>query len=464
MPILTIEDAPDLFLPNEGGQSGFMDDYTHRYCALAGGWFAGKTWAGARKLADLHLYNAFDQDEKPTRVKSAAIAPTYQLAQDFIVPELRLAFEEMNLSYRFVADPRRYCFVLPDLGTATEPSEILIRTADSPERITGWTVGAIWGDEVARWKVDDTDPQGDPFLQADARLRDPRARFLQFIMTFTHEGDGTRVYRDFEEDPKPDHAIYRAGTFENPHARDFAAVQRQQLTPLLAGQYLDGRAVAFGGSRMYGSFDYNRNIDDGLRLVPEMPLQVALDFNIEPGMHCIVGQHWPQEDLLTSVHEIHEPRMTVKRLAVALRELIEGLGGWQWPGGLQIFGDSTGQSKWAGVGDSCYEVLCESLRLGGVPYQMRVPKMNPNVTDRANAVNCALCDLSGRVRYRIHPRCARLIADYRTMKWNTAGEPDKRDRSRSHASDADGYRVFWLMPIRKVVRVVGSVSVMTAAL
>src|SRR5258706_130234 len=201
MRVLTLLDDPDFFRSNPGAQRSFMDDYTHRYCALAGGWFAGKTWAGARKLADLHLHNALDDRERPTGVESAVIAPTYQLANDFAIPELRRTLDEMGLRYDFIADPKRYCFVLPDLGSRKEPSEILIRTADAPERITGWTVGAIWGDEAARWKCDRHVPQNDPFIQADARLRDPRARLLQFIVTITHESDDTRVHRDFVLEP-----------------------------------------------------------------------------------------------------------------------------------------------------------------------------------------------------------------------------------------------------------------------
>src|SRR5438067_13081064 len=83
--------------PNLGGQGRFLDDYTHRYCALAGGWFAGKTWAGARKLVGLHLLNAFDAKGEPTFVKSAVIAPTYQLANGFDLPEIKKALGEMNL-------------------------------------------------------------------------------------------------------------------------------------------------------------------------------------------------------------------------------------------------------------------------------------------------------------------------------------------------------------------------------
>src|SRR5580700_6031051 len=106
MPTLTIQDNADLFTPNPGAQQRFMDDYTHRYCALAGGWFAGKTWAGARKLLGLHLHNALDANDQPTAVKSAVIAPTYQLANDFDIPELRRAMREMNLSFEFVSDPK----------------------------------------------------------------------------------------------------------------------------------------------------------------------------------------------------------------------------------------------------------------------------------------------------------------------------------------------------------------------
>lgn len=466
MATLTLHDRHDLFRPNAGSQQRFMDDYTNRYCALAGGWFAGKTWAGARKLVDLHVHNAFDDRGRPTFVKSAVIAPTYQLANDFDLPELRRTFEEMGLRYEFVADPKRYCFVLSDLGTRRQPSEILIRTADAPERITGWTVGAIWGDEAARWKYDRHVPQLDPFLQADARLRDPRARFLQFMVTFTHEGDDTRVYRDFELDPKPGHVLYRAGTTDNPHAAAFAEVQRQQLSGELAAQYLDGVATSTGGQRMYVSFDPSRNVDESLGISPDLPLQLAVDFNIDPGMHGILGQHRRASgdslDILTAVHEFHAPRMHVKQLVIALATLVQReWGGWAWGPDvpLEIFGDASGSAHWAGAGQSCYDVLCESLRHHGIPHRLRIPRANPHVADRVNAVNCALADAAGNMRYKVHPRCQRLIDDLRTMRWTTSNSPDKSDARRSHASDADGYRVHHLCPIRRV-NTLGQVTVL----
>jgi hypothetical protein len=134
----------------------------------------------------------------------------------------------------------------------------------------------------------------------------------------------------------------------------------------------------------------------------------------------------------------------------ALRDLIErDLGGWRWPA-LWLFGDASGNGKWAGSGQSCWDVVIEALRLAGLPYRLKVPKANPPVADRVNAFNCALQSLDGRTRFKLHPRCKLLARDLKQMRWNH-GELDKTDRRLSHAADAEGYRVHWLMPVRPFV-------------
>lgn len=472
MPTLEIVEDETLWVPNAGGQQAFMDDYHNRYCALAGGWFAGKTWAGARKLVDLHVYNAFDDKDQPTGVKSCAIAPTYQLAESINIPELRKAFDESGLSHKFVGDKTKYHFVLPDLGMKDRPSQIIIRTADTPSRITGWTVGSIWGDESARWpesEVDEagnaTNPEADAFLQATGRLRDPAARCLQFNLTFTHEGDATRMYRDFEEIPKRSHALYRAGSFENPYAADFVEDKRQQMSGDLLDQYIGGKAMSIRGNAMYGAFAATepdgspRNVDARIELDKNTPLQLACDFNISPGMHAIIGQHFKGLDLITSRYEIHAPRMDVRKMVSAFRSLLAKLGGWKWPGPLEVFGDASGASKWAGSGESCFDILRESLRQAEIPHVLKVLNSNPAVSDRVNTVNCALAGIDGKVRYKIHPSCTRLIEDLKRMKWGPDGQADKRDRERSHAIDGDGYRVWYLMPIRRGTSIGGVVGV-----
>ena len=458
---------PSLFTPHPpdadgipSAQAQFLDDYVHRFCAFAAGWGGGKTWAGARKLVNLHLFNAFDESGQPTGVKGLAIAPTYQIANTVLVPELRQALTEADLSHRFLSDQRRFCFVLPDLGTQLHPSEILVRSAERPDRLVGFEVGHLWGDEVGRYRQNEDDPTDDTMLQAEGRLRAPKARIQQANYTFTHEGDCTAVFRRFEQERAghPDYGLYRGRSEANPLMCHYAREARARLSPQLAAQYLDGQAVNLSGGQVYNSFDPSRNIDGELRLADGLPLHLSIDFNIDPGMHAVIGQHQVNEDLLIAVHEIHEPRMDVRRMVHALRALIEReLGGWRWPA-LHVFGDATGSGKWAGSGESCWDVLCEALRQAALPFRLMAPRANPPVADRVNAFNCALHSLDGRTRYKVHPRCQLLLRDLRQMRWS-GGEVDKSDRRLSHAADAEGYRVHRLMPIRPIRRAISRASV-----
>jgi hypothetical protein len=143
--------------------------------------------------------------------------------------------------------------------------------------------------------------------------------------------------------------------------------------------------------------------------------------------------------------------MSIKGMVAALRKLIDSQGGWKWPT-LRIFDDASGQGQWAGTGQSCRDILTEELRAAGIPFQAHARTVNPHVADRVNAMNAALCNARGDVRYRIHPRCTRLINDLKYMKWD-GNELEKKDRKMSHASDGAGYRISLLFPIRKIERV-----------
>lgn len=448
MPSLTLAEDADLFTPNVGGQADFLDDYTHRYIALAGGWYAGKTWVGARKLVNLHLLNAVNpRTGRLTAVASLVVGPTYQALETINRPELEAVLNEVGAAWRFRGDKTKYWYELPDLGTRAKPSLIYLRTADAPRLITGFTVGSVWGDETARWKDDVDEPVNDPFLQCDGRLRDPAATCQQFLNTFTHEGDVTGVFRRFEEEPTPDHKLYRAGTSENPHAEGFERAMRKNLGVELARQYLDGQAVRIAGNLMYSAFGpANINNDQALDL--NLPLQLRVDFNSNPGMHGMLGQHDRLRNVVSTVYEMFAPRMDIGQMVEALRGLC-GRIGWKWLYPLEIFGDATGSARLA-IGQSYHDALIEALKIAAIPYTWKIPARNPAVQDRVNAVNYALVGLDGTHRYFINGmNCPRLVDDLKRMKWDKFGEPEKKDKELSHASDADGYAIHWLMPIRR---------------
>ncbi len=200
-------------------------------------------------------------------------------------------------------------------------------------------------------------------------------------------------------------------------------------------------------ARVYERFS-EANISAAIAARDDLPLHLSIDFNINPGMHGCLGQHDMEADLLTVFEVIHGPRMSVRELMNRLGAWVEARGGFRWPR-LEVFGDAAGQQAWAGTSQNCYDIVRAFLDRTGWPNRLRLPSKNPPVLDRVLAFNEALCDMDGRVHYRVHPQCKPLIADLRGLQSDDRGLPDKRDRDRSHASDAEGYRVWMLRPIRR---------------
>ncbi len=431
--------------PYPGGQQAFCGDWTNWMVGLEGGWMSGKSWCGAHKLLTLHQINAFDVHDDPTGVKGAAVAPTVENAREFVIPALEEAAKDFGMSYEIRSMHRLYGMSMIFTGAARCFGPIIIKSADKAERITGWQVGHAWGDEPARWPEDYQDPKRDAFIQLLGRVRDPKALLVQLLFTYTNEGDETRIFDEFHSG-KPGRALYRAATDENPLAHDFFERQRENLTPELEKQYLQGKAINLSGGKVYSDFDEALHVDDTIELDDSFPLQMMIDFNIDPGMHILLGQYDELKDQLTVVHEIYGPRMNIKQSILEFDRLLSDMGGFTFPE-LQIFGDATGTNEWVGTSDSCYDILFQSLdnlENGVGQYRTRVPAQNPPVLDRENAFNVALRDIPGNVHWHCNPRCRELINDLRKMKRSKR----KTDKKLSHSSDAEGYRISFIRPVR----------------
>ena len=202
--------------------------------------------------------------------------------------------------------------------------------------------------------------------------------------------------------------------------------------------------------RVYQNFSA-ANIDDTLRLRLDLPLQLAFDFNVNPGMHVLIGQHDPQADLFVVFHEIHGPRMNVRQACQEFRQWLT-VHGWRqggklpWPE-LHVFGDATGNSQWMGTSESCYDIVRQCFSVWRLTYRVRRLPANPPIRERLDCVNEALCDVEGKIHLKVNPRCVRLLADFKTQKADANGLPDKRDEALGHSADAVGYWVDYLRPL-----------------
>lgn len=188
---------PDQWYTNQPGQRDFFNDMARGSSLYAGGWGAGKTWAGARKFLRLHQLN---------RCPGLAIAPTYGDLWRVMVPEIVRACDSVHWPCRVVKSEPRHLMV------GRYP--IWLLSADAPERFAGFEVGHIWGDEAARFATS-SDPLRDAPTQIRSRLRHPDAQVLHALYTTTHEGTGSWVYRDWIAKAKDGHRAYKGRTAGN---------------------------------------------------------------------------------------------------------------------------------------------------------------------------------------------------------------------------------------------------------
>lgn len=421
------------YQPRSEGQRDFLQNLTHRYVAFEAGWGSGKSFCGSRKLLYLHWLN----NRHGQNVPQLAVAPTYGNARDFVVPALLDGCEELGWPVRWNGQNKDITF-----KDGSYPP-IMVRTADDPSLITGFQVGAAWCDEAARYKEDSHNPRYDAIAQIDGRVRHPKAAVTQIMFTYTNEGDQTKIYRMMRSG-SPDCAKYTATTASNWELAEWAEVQRRNLTPEMAEQYLDGGAMSLTGNNVYVSFSRATHVAP-CKLDKRRPIDLAVDFNISPGMHGLIGQH-DDAGGFSVVAEIHRKGMSVEHM---VREGVAPLSHQYPETPWRVYGDPAGSARSVSDGRTDYQVLRQAMVSVGVTPSLHIRKSDPGQINRVNAVNVALRNAEGVSRVRIDPSCTGLLDDLQRVKWDDTGKIDKRDGSITHFSDALAYWIEAVEPIRR---------------
>lgn len=178
--------------------------------------------------------------------------------------------------------------------------------------------------------------------------------------------------------------------------------------------------------RVYYAYSRQTHETASAEVVPELPLIVCCDFNVDP---CVWEAAQTDGVNVRVVDEIARRNTNTVEMG---KELLRRYG--KHRAGLIIYGDAAGSAR-STAGESDYAIL-GSL---GLKYQ-RVKRQNPRVKDRVNAVNGMLANALGETRLVHHPRCVELRKDFETVQWDATGtEIDKSCRERTHATDALGY-------------------------
>jgi len=230
--------------------------------------------------------------------------------------------------------------------------------------------------------------------------------------------------------------------YENLKAQYDELFYRQEVL----GEYLN----IFAGA-CYHAFDEKRCADKSPEFDPNLNgLVWALDFNIDPMASLICQIKGARR--VDVLDEITLHAGTAEGMCEAfVRQSQPYLQAWRASRGgnplpVALYGDASGYTR-SLVGKTTYAVIEQYFRDIARDFKLT---MNPNVSnplvvDRVASVNAMLWNARGEVGCFIDPRCKELITDFFETSWTKDNQHEidkKRDRKRTHWSDALGYLIY----------------------
>lgn len=351
-------------------------------------------------------------------------APTYPMLRDATQASLLEVLETNGIPYD--SNKAENSLLMRDTG-----SRILFRPVEEFERLRGTNLAWFGIDEL-------TYTQEDSWMRLEGRLRDPAATQLCGFAVWTPKGYDW-VYRRFIADRIAGYETITAGPFENRHILakipDFYERLKSSYDPNFYEQEVLGAYLSMDGGRVYTGFSRGVNVR-AMPIAPEVPLLWALDFNVDP-MSSVVAQI-----VSNTVYVLDE--IVIRRATTqdACKEFMKRFG--NHPAGVVVYGDASGNAMQT-TGASDYEMVREYFMVNSrIRVDYRVPKANPPVRDRVNAMNRQFVSAARVVAAYVNPKCTELIKDLEQVcyKADSMVIDKDRDRTRSHLSDALGYLIW----------------------
>ena len=220
-------------------------------------------------------------------------------------------------------------------------------------------------------------------------------------------------------------------------ARSLAYARRRMNTKDYQEQF-DARFVTAGGAVFY-AFDPEVN-KRPCEYHANKPLIIGSDFNVDP-MAWVIGHKY--ENRLEWIDEIWIRDTNTPR---TLEVLFSRYRNHQ--AGFEFYGDATATARKtsANISDYAHIMSHEGFRKAG--RSVRYPRVNPTEADRFAACNTLLCNAAGEVGMFIDPRCINLLKDLEARYYKPGTKEAVKSGDISHATDAMGYVVCALFPIK----------------
>lgn len=173
---------------------------------------------------------------------------------------------------------------------------------------------------------------------------------------------------------------------------------------------------------------------------PERTIIVGSDFNVDP-MCWVLGHRY--ESHVEWFDEIFKRDTNTPGCLDLLWIKYQN-----HKGGFEFYGDATGRARKTSASDSDYKLIMKDPRFIGMGRTVHYPQSNPSVLDRYASVNAMWCNAAGDRRMFVSPLCQNLIGDIEACYYKPGTQETATGGDLTHMSDALGYPIFKLYPIR----------------
>jgi hypothetical protein len=335
--------------------------------------------------------------------------------------------------------------------TLKNGSTIIVKGGFNPDSLRGAGLDFVVLDEAADLKADAW------VYSLRPSLADRQGRAL-FIGTPKGRNHLFNYFEFAQSDPEWESFQFttQEGGIVQPTELDSAA---RQMDANIFRQEFEAQFTAIGNYRAYLAFNREANIRE-LRFEPSEPLIWSIDFNVDPMSMLLMQRIGDNVNVLDEI-VVRSNNCTTEdacRIFVDRTAIYSALVGSIY-GSLEvhIYGDASGHQRRTSATATDWTLIRDFFRSfhhGAIQISCRFATTNPHVRDRINCVNARLRNKFGEPQLFISPGCKELIRDLEEVCFTTdstgaaTNELNKSDRHRTHMSDALGYYISQIFPLR----------------
>jgi PBSX family phage terminase large subunit len=326
------------------------------------------------------------------------VALSNQQLRDVSMPMFESFCEDIGLKFELNKQSQTYII--------NGKTRVMFRSLDVADRMRSVEIGSLYIEEYSFGKKYDIEV-------FRGRLRDSKGS-LRERTAFTPNG----FNHAYDYWVLGGRTIVRMSTFDNKHLPpEYIKALQDSYDSQLQKQELEGEFINLNSGSIYHMFSRLLHVKE---FEKKTPTHFGMDFNVNP----LTGASMFMEGGVIYVQD--EMYLNNSNTFKAVEWMKENL-----PSSCLIVPDSTGNARKTSSSKTDHQIIKE----GG--FQV-ADQRNPSVKDRFNCVN----NLLDKGKLVIHPDCKKLIEDLEKYCH------DNKDPNLSHISDATGYAIWNLAPMK----------------